>query len=540
MQSSRRPIGERPTRPGGAPVSPFAVLWSEGMRSWMRAKGIWLIAVAALLPVVLTASWALTHQDDIVPVDLDIQPSDIRSGDNVSVVATVKNTWSHAAGPFNATLEVGFFDAAPGGGLNFLARQTESVRVPRLGAGDEHSFNLTWTAQGGTFIVQVRVDTDDEVAELEENNNHLFEQVTVRFPEIQQAPTNPSGLNATQTGNAVDLAVTNVQWSPSPLYTATDANVTVTVANRGASLAENATVMLRVFGATATGYSSFPSITRQETVTLQPNETRDVVLAWRPTTINQYALQGAILPPANFTEAVTQDNVLYRELFVDRQFLYEPPEERATAKAFYHDVLGVLHIRLLLPLIALFYAGTILDDERRRGGLDAILTRPVPRWMLPVVRSLQGFLVAAIAVTVGVIVTFVLLLGLPQAAPGYLWFPLLLTLLALFAYGGLFTLLGVVVDRPYLWGLAYILGVETAILAGQAILINGRPLLQDWVSRLSLADWMRKALNGWDASDGRWTGGEATTALLVTVGVGVLGLAAAAYWMTRREFPEPG
>lgn len=521
-------------------MSAASVLWSEGLRSWLRAKGLWLVAVAALLPPVLTGSWALTHQDDVQPVRLDIEPEEIRSGDNVSVVATVANRWDHAAGPFNATLEVGFFEEAADGGLAFRSRQQETVRVPRLAAGQEHSFNLTWRAQGGTFIVQARADTDDEVAELEENNNHLFEQVTVRFPEIQQGPANPDGLNATLSGATVDLAVLEVAWGPEPLYTGQDANVTVTVANRGATHATNATVVLRVFGASGPGYSAFPSTTRQETVSLAPNETRQVRLAWRPAAINQYALQGAILPPANATEAAGTDNALFRELFVDREFRYEPPEERATAKAFYHDVLGTLHIRLLLPLVALFYASAILDDERRRGGLDAILTRPVPRWMLPLVRSLQGFLVTAAAVAIGVLVTFVLLLGLPQAAPGFLWLPLMLTLLALFAYGGLFTLLGVAVERPYLWGLVYVLGVETAILAGQAILINGRPLLQDWVSYLSLADWMQRALDGWDASEARWAGGEATTALWATAAIGLAGLGAASYWMTRREFPQEG
>jgi hypothetical protein len=413
------------------------------------------------------------------------------------------------------------------------------VRVPRLEAHESYPLNLTWTAQGGTFIAQVRADVDDEVAELEENNNHLFKQFTVRFPEPQQSPPDPAGLNATAAnGTAVDLAVTDLRWAPSTFYSGQETNVTVQVANRGATDAPNATVRLGVFGASGLGYSSFPTLTRQQTVSLAPGASTNVTFPWKPATINQYAIQAVVLPPANHTEAAPQDNFLVRELFVDREFKYEPPEERATAKQFYHDVLEVLHIRLLLPLIALFYAGSILDDERRRGGLDALLTRPVPRWQLPVVRSLQGFLVTAVAVSLGVLVTYVLLLGLPQAAAGYLWMPLLLTLLALFAYGGLFTLVGVWAERPYLVGLVYVLGVETAILAGRSVLINGRPLLQDWVTRFSLADWMRRVLDGWDAKTSAWSGGEATTALWVVLAIGVGGLAAAAYWMTRREFAE--
>lgn len=520
-------------------MSAAGVLWSDGLRSWMKARGLWLIALAALLPPVLTGSWALTHQDDVAPTAIGILPKDIHTGDNVSITASVTNQWNHPAGPFNATVEVGYFEQTAAGDLAFRSRQANTVRVPRLDAHQSYPLNLTWTAQGGTFIAQVRADTADEVAELEENNNHLYQQFTVRFPEPQQTPPDPAGLNATATnGTAVDLAVTDVRWSPSSIYVNQEANVTIQVTNRGATVAPNATVLLTVFGASGLGYSQFPSTTRDQTVSLAPGETTNVTLPWKPVSINQYAIQGVILPPANHTEAARPDNFLYRETFVDREFKYQPPEERATAKAFYHDVLEVLHIRLLLPLLALFYAGSILDDERRRGGLDALLTRPVPRWQLPVVRSLQGFLVTAVAVTLGVLVTYVLLLGLPQAAAGYLWMPLLLTLLALFAYGGLFTLVGVVSERPYLIGLVYVLGVETAILAGRSVLINGRPLLQDWVTRLSLADWMSRALKGWDAKTSAWSGGEATTALWVVLAIGVGGLAAAAWWMTRREFPE--
>lgn len=517
------------------------VLWSDGLRSWTKARGLWLIALAALLPPILTGSWALTHQDDIVPSALSISPDDIRSGDVVNVTAEVRNDWDHAAGPFNATLEIGYFEPTSDGDLLFRGRQSETVRVPRLEPGATFPLNLTWTAQGGTFIAQVRADTDDEVAELEENNNHLFRQFTVRFPDAEQTPPDPAGLNATSSGgSAVDLAVTDISWTPSSFYMGSEANVTIEVANRGASAATNATVLLRVFGASGLGYSSFPSLTRQQAVDLAPGASTTVTFPWKPSSINQYAIQGVVLPPANHTEAAPQDNVLYREHFVDREFKYEPPEERATAKAFYHDVLEVLHIRLLLPLLALFYAGSILDDERRRGGLDALLTRPVPRWQLPVVRSLQGFLVTAVAVSLGVLVTYLLLLGLPQAATaaGYLWMPLLLTLLCLFAYGGLFTLVGVWAEKPYLVGLVYVLGVETAIVAGRAVLINGRPLLQDWVTYFSLAEWMRKALEGWDAKTAAWLGGDANTALWVVLGIGVGGLVAAAWWMTKREFSE--
>src|SRR5687767_6645775 len=143
------------------------VLWSDGLRSWMRAKGVWLIVLAALLPPILTGSWALTHQDDVVPSALDIEPSDIRSGDRVNVTAEVRNDWDHAAGPFNATLEVGYFEQGLGGDLAFRSRQEQTVRVPRLEPGETYRLNLTWTAQGGTFIAQVRADTADEVAELE-------------------------------------------------------------------------------------------------------------------------------------------------------------------------------------------------------------------------------------------------------------------------------------------------------------------------------------------------------------------------------------
>jgi ABC-2 type transport system permease protein len=223
---------------------------------------------------------------------------------------------------------------------------------------------------------------------------------------------------------------------------------------------------------------------------------------------------------------------------VDRRVLFEAPEAKATAKDFYRDVLSVLHLSLLVPLIALFYAAGVLEDEKDKGNLPYMLTRPVPRWMMPVARFLVSFVVAGAALAIGVIATFLLLLGQPQEAPGFLTWPLLYVLMALFAYSGLWSLAGVTVRRPYLLGLVYILGLEAVIVLGRGILVNGEPLLQDWILWFSLNHWMHEAFAGWDPA-APWSmlpGGDALRGLLIVLAVGVVGLAGSAWWMTRREF----
>lgn len=521
---------------------PWTLLFRENLASSLRSRGLALVLLAALVPPALTAAWVFSHQADVTAADVSFEPAALTLEAPVNVTATVANEFDEPAGPFNVTVRIGYFEVVGAAAEpTFREIRAETFRSDGLAPGERESFTLrNWTAQAGTFIFQVLADSDDELKEIEERNNDRFVQAVVRVPQFErQALLVPAG-NATAGAPQADLNVTVLSWEPSEVYQNQQANVTVRVRNDGPG-AVNATVRLQAYRATVLGYSATPSPNLSRTVAIGPGNETEVTFQWRPTLVAQYAVVASAEAGPVGHDADTADNSRAEVTFVDRRFVYEPPEPKATAKDYYRDILGVLHLKLLIPLVALFYAAGTLEDERARGNLPYLLTRPVPRWHLVTARLAANLVAAAGALLVGIVATYILLLGLPQGTAGYLYWPLVFTLAVLVAYAALFTLVAVASDRPYLVGLAYVLGLELLIFLGRSVDVNGRPLLQDWVAMLSLSHWTGKALEGWDPNAAfRWwpAGADAGAALLVLAAVAVAGLAGAAWWVRRREFPE--
>ncbi len=519
-------------------MSALKLLIMDNLRQAARARGVWIVLAAALIPPALTGAWVFTHQNDIAPLSIDFEPQSLVEGDLVNITAVVSNRFDEATGPFNVTLQVGFFEERFDGELRFAERASETFRVEGLGPRGQTEVKMNWTAESGTFIFRALVDTEDELPEIEENDNDRFVQVQVRFPQVQVNFDPLAGTEPDPSLPEGNVSVLGVAWEPSDLFVNDAANVTVKVSNNGETPITNASVRLQVHRAMLTGYSPTPSPSLSEIVSLAPGETRDVSFKWTPRQLGQYALVASLDASESIRETDTSDNALVQETFIDRQFLYEEPEPKATAKEFYATVLELLHLKLLIPLVALFYAGGVLEDQKERGNLSYLLTRPMPRWTLPVSRFAVSFVVAGVAMLVGVLATFLLLLGVPQSAPGYLYWPLMFTSLTLLLYTALFTLVGVVARRPYLVSLLYVLGIENLIVLLQNIQVNGEPLARPWVSNLSLNHWVTKAFGGWNPAEVQYLpeGGAAVGAFWAILVGAVAAIAAASWWMHRREF----
>ncbi len=518
-------------------MNSITFLAKDNLKAWFRARGFWLIIIVALVPPALTGAWVGTHQDDVAVIDLQHDGGDIEAGQLVNFTATIRNEWDHAVGSFNATMRAGFFEER-NGQLAFREQKAEEFTIDGLGPGQATTIAMNWTVSFGTFIVQALIDTDDAIAELEERNNDRHIQIQsnvgdVEFPVIRS--TTGTG------GPDVDVRLSGLRFEPEQVYARELTNVTVTVHNDGPADLVNATLHFDVHRITITpqgslGVSRTTATAKTETINLTAGESRDVTFEWEPNSVSGF-VPLLTLDPGAHNETDPSDNSLGRPIIIDRQFLYEEPEAKATAKDFYRNVLELLHLRLLIPLIALFYAGSVIEDEREKGHLPYLMTRPMPRWQIPVVRFLVTFLVAGAALLVGILATFFVLLGTPDQTPGYVGWPLGFSLLALAIYSAVFTLVGVVARRPYMVGLLYVIGFEAVILVGQNILVNGRPLLQDWVLNLSLNHWVQTAFGGWSPS-GEPLADEAWRAFYVIIGIAIASIVGAAAWMRRREFPE--
>lgn len=503
---------------------PIVALFRHAISQWASSKGIWLVIAATLLPLILTGAWTATHQDDLAVTSVTWQPQAPVEGQNITITATVENTGPGRVAATNVTLAVG-----PVRGNQLIPRASTTQSIGSLGPGETTTVELDWTSQPGGFYVFARVDPDNEVSEIEEANNDLPKPIVVRYaqPSPDDAPALPGNLTGSEDATTTaDLAVTDLnlpQTTPGPGENAT---LTATVTNQGPDPVSDATAVVRV--ARVLGGSPVTITEERRTVSLDPGQTETLELTWEASDGVRW-IQAWIEAPETAHDPAADNQATQQSIVVQPAQPQQPPSppERVTIKGFYLDVLNLLHLRLLLPFIALFYAAGVLTDEASAGNLAYLLTRPLPRWALPVAKFTAGFLVAGAATALGIVATFLLLFGTPAADLGFLTTPLLASMLTLLAYGALFTLLGVWVDRPYLIGAIFILGWETA--AG---------LLVPWVSNLTLNHWIGQVLQAWPLDQGVvWLpedGG--TTPLLVLLGVTVVGLAAAGYLASTREY----
>jgi ABC-type transport system involved in multi-copper enzyme maturation permease subunit len=534
-----------------------STLLRTNLKAWLSAKGFWMVVIAALLPTALTGAWLATHQADVAALGITADRASFEGGDAVNFTAVFQNVGGSPASGMNNTLVVlnyqvgGVFSTAPPGAQN-------TTRADSLAPGEQARVDLAWTAQPGVFLVLAKADFDNQVGELEEFNNtvqynpgvrHLEPIVVLpRLPGPDEGPADPGNLTGNASANAtLDAGIASLDWSPQAVNTTSTMNFTAVVRNAGPAPLRNASVTLRVGVVTDHRLAPYTAPVTQH-VDLEPGATQAVTLTWKPFTAGAYWAEAWVnVTQGDARDAVPADNHVARAFAVHPTVpaelierlnatlgatdptlrpYFEPPE-KATIKGFETDVVKVVLIPILLPLIALFYAGGVLADERERGTLPYLLTR-VDRWTVPVAKFVAGYLVAALAVLLGLLATFALLFGAPGANASYLVTPVLISLLTLFAYGALFVLLGILVDRPYLVGIAFVLGWE--VVAGSFV---------PWVQQLTLHQHLLNAIQGWDPSKGvQWlpAGEEATRALLLVLFAAFAFLGAATYAMKRKEF----
>jgi hypothetical protein len=288
---------------------------------------------------------------------------------------------------------------------------------------------------------------------------------------------------------------------------------------------------------------NYPNQEMLRNVSLASGQSQLFQLQWQNVSAGVYWSEAFV----NVTDAQDPDGannhqaepfVVHVRLPSDAKF--PDPPERLTIKQFYAEIIGNIQISMLIPFIALFYAAGAIADDRERGNLAYILTRPVPREMIPAAKFVASFLVSSVALTIGVLGTYFLLLGTPNFGAkdvGLLTTPLFISLLALLCYGALFLLVGVVFERPYLTGLIFI-GWEWFVAVGSVVQLTGftQPILAPWVKNATIYHHLNKAFTTWKVDAGvQWLPTEVQSLWWVLGGT-VAALVASAVVMRTREF----
>lgn len=513
---------------------PVTTLLYTNLKSWLGTKGVWLVFGAAMIPFVLTTAWVVTHQGDIQtgeiavgePARVEANKVVVTAGDEVRLSSTFTNAGSSRVGAFNATLAVGLV-RDQGGQRVFTPRDQQQVRIDGLDPGQSRTLELSWNATPsgfGQLWVLANADPADEVGETDEFNNQQLRPVVVRraVPGPDEAPTTPTNLTGNASRNRT--ADVRVEMTRTPADPLAGDNVTVeaTVTNDGPDDLVNASVSVEIG---RTFQSRFiPAQDNSTTVSLAAGESTTITLEW-PARAGSYWARATVNVSDEVHDPDGADNHVGEPFAVQSEEPdFEPPEapDRLTLKQFYTDLMSVLHLRILIPFIALFYAGGVVTDEKSQGTLTYLLTRPIERWLFPVTKFASGYAVAALAVALGIVASFVTLFGNPGVDAGFLTSSLVIALVGLFVYGGFFVLLGTLVDRPYLVGIAFVIGWEA--IAGSFV---------PWVENLTIHKYLADAIQRVDVEQGFLL---ADQSLGIVIAAGAVFLLLAGVVMKQREF----
>jgi ABC-2 type transport system permease protein len=130
-------------------------------------------------------------------------------------------------------------------------------------------------------------------------------------------------------------------------------------------------------------------------------------------------------------------------------------------QAVYNALAPAMVFGFILVILAVIFATGVVSQEVEQKTIVYLLTRPVPRWRILLMRFLAA--IVAISVTgwlAAGLLAFVLLGG-SALSDSTLQRDLTIIPIAALAYGSAFLLLATLLAKPLLWGLLYAFGVES-------------------------------------------------------------------------------
>ena len=178
------------------------------------------------------------------------------------------------------------------------------------------------------------------------------------------------------------------------------------------------------------------------------------------------------------------------------------------------QLIASVGLGLVLPVVALVFAGAAIGDLRDDKTLVYLWLRPMDRWPIVVGAALAAGTLAAPITIIPIIVAA----ALTGAGNGIVAGTLLATIVGLIAYVAVFTLFGVWLKRFIVWGLAYILIWEGFIAQAGA-----------GVARIALRKYTRSILVDRTGADLDLADFSLAMAVIVPVVVAVVALAVASW-----------
>jgi len=152
--------------------------------------------------------------------------------------------------------------------------------------------------------------------------------------------------------------------------------------------------------------------------------------------------------------------------------------------AIFGGVIWLLFIRVIVPLLGVFYGTALIADEVDDKTITYLFTRPIPRSAVVVGKYLAYLACTILLVLPSVMIVFFLIVPIGGGSIGET-FPSLVAdlgmlVVGLAAYGAVFALVGTRLKRPLVVGLVFAFGWEPAVL-----------LFPGYLKRLTVAYYMQ-------------------------------------------------
>jgi len=245
--------------------------------------------------------------------DLSIEPEAPRAGDMVNISATIYNL-----GETNATdLSVDFY----------VDDEVTCCYNLSITAASNKTITFNWTAIAGAHNLTIRIDPNNMVREMNEDNNNATVMVIVEDKAPAVLP---------------DLAVfsSDIKFSNDVPSEGEDVYINITVRNLGDAEVLGALVKIYIDNATV----------NETNITLRPHQSKSFVLKWRCVKGN-HTIQVEIDPQDLIKESNETNNIAERTITV--RSVEKEDEESADYSWQVHLVVAVVAISLVVVGIAL-------------------------------------------------------------------------------------------------------------------------------------------------------------------------------------------
>jgi len=136
--------------------------------------------------------------------------------------------------------------------------------------------------------------------------------------------------------------------------------------------------------------------------------------------------------------------------------------------AFFGAVIWVLYLRVIVPVLGVFYGTSLIADEVEDKTITYLFTRPIPRGAVLVGKYLAYLVCTVFVVLPSVVIVYLAIVPMGGRLGGAfidLVKDLVLLGLGLAVYGAVFAFVGARFKRPLLAGLIFAFGWEQAALA---------------------------------------------------------------------------